>query len=65
LTLSGFACFSQSIETITDKISNKICDCIKDSINPYSEIKPEFNRCYDKEFNQIFSIVDSNQNKKY
>ena len=63
LTLSSFVCFSQSIETITNKISNKICDCIKDSINSYSEIKPEFNRCYDKEFNQIFSIVDSSEQK--
>ena len=29
----------------------------------YSEIKPEFNRCYDKEFNFIFNIVDSTEHK--
>lgn len=29
----------------------------------YEEIKPEFNRCYDKEFNQIFSIVDAMEQK--
>jgi len=55
--------FSQSIETITEKISNEICDCIKDDLKSYSEIKPEFNRCYDKEFNQIFSIVDPKEQK--
>lgn len=55
--------FSQSIETITIKITDKICDCIKDDISSYSEIKPEFNRCYDKEFHQIFSLVDSSEQK--
>ncbi len=59
LTLLSLTSFSQSIETITNKVSDKICDCIKDDISSYSEIKPEFNRCYDKEFNQIFSLVDS------
>ncbi len=63
LTFSSLISFSQSIETITEKVSNKICDCIKDGINSYSEIKPEFNRCYDKEFNQIFSIVESEEQK--
>ncbi|MDQ3394849.1 MAG: hypothetical protein M3512_12160 [Bacteroidota bacterium] len=63
LTLNSLTSFSQSIETITNKISHKICDCIKDDLNTYSEIKPEFNRCYDKEFNQIFSIVDATEQK--
>src|SRR5690554_2925574 len=63
LILSSLTSFSQSIETITEKISNKICNCIKDDLKSYSEIKPEFNRCYDKEFNQIFSIVDSKEQK--
>jgi hypothetical protein len=63
LTLISLTSFSQSIETITEKLSNKICDCISDDINSYSEIKPEFNRCFDKEFNQIFSIVDAEEQK--
>lgn len=63
LTLVSLTSFSQSIESITEKVSDKICDCIKDGISSYSEIKPEFNRCYDKEFNQIFSLVDSAEQK--
>lgn len=63
LSLITLTSFGQSIETITEKISDKICDCIKDDISSYSEIKPEFNRCYDKEFNYIFSIVDSSEQK--
>lgn len=63
LTLCTLTGFSQSIETITEKISNKICDCIKDDISSYAEIKPEFNRCYDKEYNQIFSLVNSDEQK--
>ncbi|NQX81120.1 MAG: hypothetical protein HRT66_03870 [Flavobacteriaceae bacterium] len=63
LTIISLTSFAQSIETITEKISNKICDCINDDINSYSEIKSEFNRCYDKEFNQIFSLVDSAEQK--
>jgi len=63
LTFLSLTCFSQSIETITEKISDKICNCIKDDINSYSEIKPEFNRCYDSIFNQIFNIVDSSEQK--
>jgi hypothetical protein len=55
--------FSQSIESITDKVSTKICDCMDDDMQSYSDIKPEFNKCYDKEFNQIFSIVDKNEQK--
>lgn len=55
--------FSQSVETITDKISTKICDCMDDDMKSYSDIKPEFNKCYDKEFNQIFSIVDKDEQK--
>lgn len=54
---------AQSIESITAKISDKICDCIDENINSYSEIKNEFNRCYDKEFNMIFSHVDSAEQK--
>ncbi len=63
LTLTSLTSFGQSIETITEKISDKICGCIKDDIKSYSEIKPEFDRCYDKEFNQIFSLVDSIEQK--
>jgi hypothetical protein len=63
LTLVSLTSFCQNIESITKKVSDKICDCIKDDISSYSEIKPEFNRCYDKEFNQIFSLVDSEEQK--
>ena len=63
LILVSLTSFSQSIELITKKVSDKICDCIKDDIRSYSEIKPEFNRCYDKEYNQIFSLVDSEEQK--
>lgn len=63
LTFVSLTIFSQSIESITEKVSDKICDCIKDDISSYSEIKPEFNRCYDKEFNQIFNLVDSEEQK--
>lgn len=55
--------FAQSVESITEKITDKICECISEDIKEYSEIKPEFNKCYDKEFNQIFSIVDSTEQK--
>ena len=61
--MNNLTSFGQSIETITEKISAKICDCINDSITNYSEIKPEFEKCYDKEFNHIFSIVDSAEQK--
>ena len=63
LALLSFTSYSQSIETITEKISNKICDCINTDLKSYSEIKPEFNRCYDKEFNQIYNLVDSAEHK--
>lgn len=33
------------------------------NLNTYSNIKPEFNRCYDKEFNFIFNITDSTEHK--
>lgn len=62
----AFGCFSalgQSIESITEKVTDIICDCISDKITTYADIKPEFNRCYDKEFNQIFSIVNSDEQK--
>ncbi len=36
---------------------------MSDELKEYSEIKPEFNRCYDKEFNFIFNIVDSTEHK--
>lgn len=55
--------YGQSIETITEKVSNRICECINNDMKHYTEIKPEFNRCYDKEFNDIFSIVDSKEQK--
>jgi hypothetical protein len=61
LTFLSLTSFSQSIETITEKVSDKICNCIKDDIKSYSEIKPEFNRCYDSIFNKIFNIVDSSE----
>lgn len=63
LTLIGLTSFAQSIETITEKISDKICECMSDELKEYSEIKPKFNRCYDKEFNFIFNIVDSTEHK--
>lgn len=63
LTLLSLTSFSQSIKTITEKVSDKICNCIKDDIKLYSEIKPEFNRCYDSIFNQVFNIVDSSEQK--
>ncbi|HAY88562.1 MAG TPA: hypothetical protein DCY51_03915, partial [Bacteroidetes bacterium] len=63
LTLLSLTSFAQSIETITEKISDKICECMSDNLKDYSEIKPEFNRCYDKEFNFIFNIVDSAEHK--
>ncbi|BAO75201.1 hypothetical protein WPG_0971 [Winogradskyella sp. PG-2] len=63
LTLISLTSFAQSIETITEKISDKICKYMSDELKEYSEIKPEFNRCYDKEFNFIFNIVDSNEHK--
>lgn len=63
LTLLSLSSFSQSITSITEKVSDKICDCMSDELKSYSEIESEFNRCYDKEFNQIFSIVDSEEQK--
>ncbi|WP_431157806.1 hypothetical protein [Winogradskyella poriferorum] len=63
LILISLTSFSQNIESITQKVSNKICECIKDDIKSYEEIKPEINRCYDKEFNQIFSLVNSTEQK--
>ena len=64
LSLSiSFLGLSQSIETITEKVSTKICDCMDENMKSYSDIKPEFNKCYDKEFNQIFSIVDKDEQK--
>lgn len=63
LTFISLNGFSQSIETITEKVSNKICECINDRIKSYEEIKPEFNRCYDQVFNQIFNLVDSSEQK--
>jgi len=63
LTLVSLTSFSQSIESITEKVSDKICDCMKDDIDSYAEIEPEFNRCYDKEYNQIFSLVNSEEQK--
>ena len=63
LLLISLTSFSQSIKSITEKISEKICDCMSNKIKSYSEIKPEFDKCYDKEFNQIFSIIDSAEQK--
>ncbi|WP_127844286.1 hypothetical protein [Psychroflexus aestuariivivens] len=36
---------------------------MRDDLESYSEIKPEFNKCYDKEFNQIFNIVDADEHE--
>lgn len=47
------------VEAITEKVSDKICNCIKSEIRLYSEIKPEINRCYDN----IFNIADSSEQK--
>lgn len=63
MTLISLTSFSQSITAITQKVSDKICDCMKDNFSSYPEIKPEFNRCYDLEFNQIFSLADSAEQK--
>lgn len=63
LTFSSIISYGQSIESITEKISNRICKCIIVDIQQYSEIKPEFNRCYDKEFNNIFNVVDAAEQK--
>ncbi|PKQ46759.1 hypothetical protein CSW08_01250 [Confluentibacter flavum] len=63
LTLISLTSYAQSTETITEKISDKICECMSDELKEYSEIKPEFNRCYDKEFNFIFNIIDSTEHK--
>ncbi|MFC6999964.1 hypothetical protein [Rufibacter roseus] len=61
LSLCCLSSYSQSIEAITKKLSDRICECISDDLTSYSEIKPEFNRCYDKEFNNIFSLVNSEE----
>jgi hypothetical protein len=53
---------AQSIRTITVKLSDKICDCIKDNI-AYSELFAEMDRCYIKKKNHIFNIVDSVEQK--
>lgn len=63
LSLCSLSGYSQSIETITKRVSERICDCIRDDLTSYSEIKPEFDRCYEKEFNNIFSIVNSEEQK--
>lgn len=36
---------------------------MSDDMTSYLEIKPEFNRCYDREFNHIFSIIDATEQK--
>ena len=63
LTMFSLSTFSQSVESITEKISTKICECIDEDVKNSSEIKSEFNRCYDKEFNFIFNIIDSKEQK--
>jgi Zn-dependent M32 family carboxypeptidase len=55
--------FGQSIQSITAKVTTEICNCMSNKIKSYSGIKPEFDKCYDKQFNQIFSIVDSEEQK--
>ncbi|MBP6311068.1 MAG: hypothetical protein KA408_02275 [Flavobacteriales bacterium] len=62
-TLVSLTSIGQSIESITQKVTDKICECMSDSINVYSDIRPEFNRCYDKEFNFIFNIVNADEQK--
>lgn len=61
--LFGLTGSAQSIETITQKISDKICNCMNSNMTSYSEIKPEFDRCYDKEFNFIFNMIDTEEQK--
>lgn len=61
LTLVSLTSFGQNIESITEKVADKICNCLKEDISSYEEIKPEFNRCYDKEFNDIFNVVNSEE----
>ena len=63
LTLSSLSILGQSVESITKKISTKICECVNPDVKNSSEIKTEFNRCYDKEFNFIFNIIDSTEQK--
>ncbi|SHM82759.1 hypothetical protein [Polaribacter sp. KT 15] len=63
LTFSSLSILGQSVESITKKISIKICECIDENVKNSSEIKTEFNRCYDKEFNFIFNIIDSKEHK--
>jgi hypothetical protein len=45
--------FSQSVDSLTAKISNQICDCIGD-IEKYSDLKPRFDPCYDEAMNNVF-----------
>ncbi len=64
--LISFFClsiYSQSVDSIIEKISTKICQCINDDIKNSSEIRSEFNRCYDQEFNFIFNIINSDEQK--
>jgi len=63
LTLNVLTSFGQSIETIAEKISGKICDCIKDDINSYSDMYPAIEKCYNQGFNKILTILDSTEHK--
>lgn len=62
-SIISFNSFTQSIESITYKLSDKICECISADIQAYADIKPEFNRCYDSIYNKIFDIVDPSERK--
>lgn len=63
LSLGVITGYCQNLESITKKISDKICDCIKADIATYTDMKVEFNRCYDQEFNHIFNFADSEEQK--
>lgn len=55
--------YTQSVESISNKLSDAICECLKKDMKHSSEIRNEFNRCYDKEYNLIFSLVTPEEQK--
>ena len=63
LSLGVITGYCQNLESITKKITDKICDCIRADIETHTDMKVEFNRCYDQEFNHIFNLADSEEQK--
>lgn len=55
--------YSQNIESISTKLSDAICECVKNDMKHSSEIRNEFNRCYDQKYNQIFNLVTPEEQK--